>query len=222
MNNNKEDKIRSAMKRLNEINDKLFKIGQALYARDAKQSSGQAWDNTHIAVSGFYMPFVKTSEDTTSVYSCRNDIDTVRDLLASIFDDIEETDMFSVLVGKTLVSAETNDDKTELTLKCADGSIYRMYHDQNCCESVWLDDVVGDWQDVIGEPILIAEVVTNRNTDDPEPTSAVYTDDSHTWTFYTIRTNRGTVTLRWYGTSNGYYSEDVSFVCEKEPGSHEV
>jgi hypothetical protein len=82
-----------------------------------------------------------------------------------------------------------------------------MSHRQDCCESVSLYDVAGgELSDLAGQTVLDAFKTTNRDSD-----MGVATDFSFTWTFYTIRTNTHTLTLRWLGESNGYYSEDVDF-----------
>ena len=109
---------------------------------------------------------------------------------------------FNELVGKTLESIM--EDTDELIFVTDDGNQYRMYHDQDCCEDVSIDDICGDLVDLIGTPILSAEVATNSNAPKED-------DESSTWTFYKIDTIKGGVTIRWYGSSNGYYSESVEF-----------
>ena len=111
-----------------------------------------------------------------------------------------------VLKGKTLSSVEG--DNYELVFKTTDGETYRMYHEQDCFESVVLEDVAGDLQDLVGSEILIAEEVEGESPADFE----AY--ESYTWTFYKFATRKGYVDLRWLGQSNGYYSESVSFVKE--------
>lgn len=56
---------------------------------------------------------------------------------------------------------------------------------------------------------MMAEEATNSEY--PPPTGDGYSPESYTWTFYRLATDRGYVTIRWYGSSNGYYSETATF-----------
>lgn len=114
--------------------------------------------------------------------------------------------MISQLVGKTL--SEIRNAGDEIIFITDTGEEYKMYHSQDCCESVYIEDIDGDLQDLIGNPIL--EASGRSNSDDPKEQE--YPDDSFTWTFYIIRNVKASVTIRWYGSSNGYYSESVDFV----------
>jgi hypothetical protein len=116
----------------------------------------------------------------------------------------------SQLVGVTLSKVENLDDE-ELIFTAEDGRKWRMYHEQDCCESVRLEDIAGDLEDLVGTPIV--EAYEDSSTEAPEARVDERWGDSETWTFYRFRTIKGSVTLRWYGTSNGYYSESVYF-CE--------
>lgn len=111
---------------------------------------------------------------------------------------------FSDLLGKVVKKIEKSHD--EVVFHVEDGVRYKMYHQQDCCEDVWVEDVIGNLEYLIGSPITMAEEETNN--DNPLPDG----DYSQTWTFYKLATNKGYVTIRWYGTSNGYYSESVDFV----------
>jgi hypothetical protein len=85
-----------------------------------------------------------------------------------------------------------------------------MFHWQDCCESVVIDDINGDLNNLIGTPIEMAEECTNSNNPQNE------WDESFTWTFYKLATVKGYVNIKWYGCSNGYYSESVSFEMLEE------
>lgn len=88
-----------------------------------------------------------------------------------------------------------------------DKGIFIFAHDQECCEEVYIESIVGDLSDLIGEPILGAEESTREGTEEDYTNKNVY---SATWTFYKFRTRKGYVDVRWLGESNGCYSEKVS------------
>lgn len=113
---------------------------------------------------------------------------------------------FEDLNGKVLV--DVNASSEEVTFITSDGESFQMYHSQDCCEHVRIESVVGDWKDLLGHPLLLAEEVTNAA--DPEDHDNEC-GESYTWTFYKLATIKGYVDMRWLGESNGYYSESVSF-----------
>lgn len=136
---------------------------------------------------------------------------------------MSDVTVISALIGNEMVSVRRHDgdtrklvdlwscsDNTCLDFEFGDGRVYRFTHDQNCCESVDIDDICGDLQDLVGAPILTAEERSNR---------ADTENGSETWTFYEFRTVKGSVTVKWHGSSNGYYSESVDhgFLAQETP-----
>ena len=117
---------------------------------------------------------------------------------------------FSDLLGRTLVRVEGKVGDDDMRLICSDGTTYRLWHDQDCCETVNIEDICGDVADLIGNPLTVAEEVIHAGENPPGVPLPEGYQDSFTWTFYRLATERGAVTIRWYGSSNGYYSEGVS------------
>lgn len=116
------------------------------------------------------------------------------------------------LLGKTLVDIlGAKDGSDEIYFVCSDGTVYKMYHEQDCCEGVFVEDITGDTDRLLKTPITLAEDISST-FEDPYPEAEGFWDDSHTWTWYKLATVKGYVTIRWYGESNGYYSESVDMV----------
>ena len=114
--------------------------------------------------------------------------------------------VFNEMLGATIEKIDY-DPKTreEIVLYSKDGRKFRFYHSQQCCERVLVEDIVGDLNDLLNSPILVAE--KNSSESEPSKDSCGY----QTWTFYRFATIMGTVTVRWLGESNGCYSESVDF-----------
>ena len=112
---------------------------------------------------------------------------------------------FSEFIGKTFTGIDGMVAGEDVVLFRTEAETYKMHHMQDCCESVHLEDVCGDVADLIGTPIIDAR----EESSDAPPLD---NDESYTWTFYRLSTIKGAVVLRWYGSSNGYYSEEVTVV----------
>ena len=114
--------------------------------------------------------------------------------------------------GKTvkLVSGLTVGSE-DVQLQFTDGTTLRMYHEPDCCETVDIQQIDGEGSDLLGSPLEMAEIVSSG-------CSECEYGDSQTWTFVKFGTVKGYVTVRWLGSSNGYYSEVPAFylINEKE------
>ena len=125
----------------------------------------------------------------------------------------------STLFGFFIKSVTNQDGHTpvkgdiELVFEGDCGRMWKLHHEQDCCEGVSIEDIVGDISDLEGAMIFHAEEVSNDMISKPAPSE--YTE-SETWTYYRLRTNKGWVEFRWYGSSNGYYSESVDFSTLRE------
>lgn len=113
------------------------------------------------------------------------------------------------LIGRVLKKVANN--QNEIDFKADNGDLFRMLHFQDCCENVRVEEIIGDLDDLIGSPILVAEERSSRLTEDEDDIDDL-SWGTGTWTFYELATIKGSVTIRWLGTSNGYYSERVDFV----------
>lgn len=112
----------------------------------------------------------------------------------------------SILLGQTMTSVVQDGTGEEacVIFTTSEGKQYMLYHERDCCESVYIESIVGDLSDLVGAPLLMAEESTNSGFGE--------WGDSFTWTFYKFATAKGYVDIRWHGSSNGYYSESVDFV----------
>lgn len=128
----------------------------------------------------------------------------------------EDRVKFEDMVGKVFTKVEhvgngVVADSDAVIFTVSDTERYAQMYHQDCCASCSVEDICGDLNDLVGTPILRAEENSNEEVEPDQPKEDFYPDDSHTWTFYRIGTAKGTVVIRWYGSSNGYYSEAACF-----------
>jgi hypothetical protein len=120
-----------------------------------------------------------------------------------------EYEQIPELIGKTMVKVyQEYGEYDELHFETSCGKHYKFYHERNCCECVGIEDICGELSDLIESPLIMAEEATSSiDTEDSD-----YCGESQLWTFYKFATLKGYVTVRWRGSSNGYYSMSVDFM----------
>lgn len=114
------------------------------------------------------------------------------------------------ILGKTMKRVwkgtyEDYEENDALYFEQEDGEVFVLTHLQDCCEWVYIESVDGDLEDLVGAPLLMAEEAIDTNE------SNYGSDGSMTYTFYKLATTKGYVTIRFNGSSNGYYSERVDW-----------
>lgn len=111
-----------------------------------------------------------------------------------------------MIKGKTMKSVYLDKNSFEneaIVFVTTKGTTYVLTHITDCSESVVIESIDGDLEDLIGEPLVMAEEAYQKEEEDEE-------DDewtSSTWSFYKFATIKGYVTVRFFGQSNGWYSE---------------
>jgi serine/threonine protein phosphatase PrpC len=110
---------------------------------------------------------------------------------------------FSDLVGEVLDAVDIDREENQILLTTRSGRKFLVYHEQDCCEKVAISGQDGNFDKLIGKPIVEARdfaVDTGESESDY---------DSQTTTTLVFRVDDQTVISRWVGDSNGYYSESV-------------
>lgn len=153
------------------------------------------------------------TETSSIVTTALEHLEATVNVTESEYGEIKAVETYDVMIGKTMDYVQNIDDEV-LRFESEDGSVYQFYHKQDCCETVRIEDICGDLDDLVGSPILMAEEVKHKRVENDH---GDYVDGTKTYTFYKFATAKGYVTIRWCGSSNGYYSEEVDF--EEIPGN---
>ena len=109
------------------------------------------------------------------------------------------------IVGEVLTHIDLDPERDAIRLTTESGRTFLIHHDQDCCESVHIEDTEGNWRELLGKQVI---EVTHEETEsgDPPPEDA----ESWTRTALAFKVDDATVISRWIGESNGHYSESVT------------
>jgi hypothetical protein len=115
---------------------------------------------------------------------------------------------FKNMIGRSMTQVEGAVGDERMVFHAYDGSEFVFWYNHDCCATCTINDIAGDLTDLVGSPLIHAELVSSDQNAGDKPSEYA---DSWTWSFYKFRTMKGDVTIRWLGESNGYYSETVTY-----------
>jgi len=80
-------------------------------------------------------------------------------------------EILTELLNKVFTRVITRNDcnnvnKDHIMIFSNDEEEYTFIHDQDCCEWVHIEDICGDLNDLVGQPLLMAEKVTGEIKND--------------------------------------------------------
>lgn len=112
-----------------------------------------------------------------------------------------ESDLNKIIGAKILAVEGASVGSYSVTFRTDKGDL-RLYFDNDywgpCHVDVCVEDITGDPADMIDGTVYVAEERSNNRDDGGGRRTR--------WTFYTIRTSKGDLDLRWLGKDNGHYS----------------
>ena len=68
--------------------------------------------------------------------------------------------VFQEMIGQVMESVSGGVGGDRMVFEAANGRKFEFFHEQDCCEDVHIEDIIGDVNDLIGVPILEAEQVS--------------------------------------------------------------
>jgi len=115
---------------------------------------------------------------------------------------------FSDLIGKTIIHIEGLEPSNDhIKFYIDNNKYYQMCNFwREFEEDVYIKEVEGDIKDLIGTPIVEAEVVK----EDSKERECLH------YTFYKFRTNKDYFTITWTCNDSAFYSQDVDFEYVEE------
>jgi hypothetical protein len=113
------------------------------------------------------------------------------------------------------------DETFEIVFETENNKKITMFHEDDCCENVFIYSRTDNLNNLIGKTILnVTETVLEPNETFDRSIEEQYNQDIFTWTFYKffykgVDNKTEEIEIIWFGTSNGYYDIGVQLKCEE-------